>query len=280
MTSNRGKASITVLALCFVLTTAGCGSGEYHRRMEKRLTALQGQSKYLEYLEDVQIDVSDPQARKLGVFLQPPKDICSQGIALRVGYVHDNVEVAEHRVKPPFLMGLRDFCLSYELLVPNPDTRRSQQTELPIYLYFAVSPVDSVEQDVLLDEIRQALVEAKNVDAEGNETTVFPDVPDEWEDVTLPAEGGKQWKRLRLEGEQLFASIPKEDTLEGKFDIYVHSDDNYHVVVAFRAPTNVDDKRDFMRAGEVSLETLRIEPPPTSPGAPEPADDSDAAKSG
>ena len=196
------------------------------------------------------------------------------------------MEVDERRVKPPFLLDLRDFCLSYELLVRNPDTRKRQQSEVPIYVYFAVSPVDSIEQEGLLNEIRQALVEAENEkndpNAEDPDTIIKTKkfkVSEEWEDLTLPAGGGKQWKRLQVQGEQLFDCVPEPAMLDGRFDVYVHSDDNYHVVVAWRAPTNVDDKMDFMKAGEISLETLKVEPPDVLPESTEPSDDSGDADS-
>jgi hypothetical protein len=262
---SRAKVLAAIAAASLLLAAAGCGSGEYHKRMKDRLSELQGESKYLELLDIDEIDVSDPQARSLGVILKPPKDIVSQGKPLRVGYVEDNIEVDERRVKPPFLLDLRDFCLSYELLVPNPNTRRRSQAEVPIYCYFAVSPADSIEQQELLDEIRQPLVEK------------FGRVPDEWEDLTLPATGGRPWKRLQVQGEQFFDCVPEPAMLDGRFDVYVHSDQNYHVVVAWRAPTDVDDKVELMRAGEVSLETLRIEPPAVPLEGTEPSDDSDPA---
>jgi len=285
--ANRRLRAMALCAAAFLLvSTFGCGTGEYNDRAEQRLQELQGLSKYLEYLDNESIDVSDvqmvdgePQVRKLGVILQLPKDIISQGKPLRVGYMEDNVEVDERRVKPPFLMGLRDFCLSYELLVPNPNTRQSQHTELPIYVYFAVSRADSVDQEELLKEIRTALVDARTIDDQGNESKTFSVVPEDWQPVTLPEKDGQPWMRLQLEGKQYFAAVPREITMDGRFDIYVHSGRDYHVVVAFRAPSSVDDERDFMTAGQIALETLKIDPPADLPEGSTPAGDAAAGES-
>jgi hypothetical protein len=268
VTSRRVAVRAAITAALLTLAVAGCGTGEYHKRMKDRLAELKQQSRFLERLDDIEIDVSDPQAIFLGVKLRPPKNICTQGKALRVGYTEDNVEIDERRVKPPFLLGMRDFCLSYELLVPNPDTRNRQQTELPVYCYFAVSPADSVEQQALLNEIRQPLAEN------------FEDVPEEWETVSpgAPDGGSVEWKRLRVEGSQLFDCVPNPAMMDGRFDVYVHSDNTYHVVVGWRAPVSVDDKLEFMQAGEVSLGTLKVEPPEASPEAAEPSDDSSVGR--
>jgi hypothetical protein len=238
--------------------------------MKKRLAELKGQSKFLEVLDRDYYEVSDPQANLLGVRLRPPKNIISKGKALRVGYEEHGLKIDERRVKPPFLLGLRDFCLSYELPVLNPKLRDRRFRELPIYCYFAVSPVETIEQQELLDEIRQPLAKK------------FEEVPDQWETVPIDAPGGGsvEWKRIGVQGPQLFECPPELRDFDGLFDIYVHSDDTYHVVVAWRAPVVIDDEIDFMWAGEVSLGTLLVEPPPPPLEDAEPSDDSDAADAG
>jgi hypothetical protein len=150
---------------------------------------------------------------------------------------------------------------------------------MPVYGYFAVTDAKSVEQEELLAEIRQALADE------------FADNPAEWETdwetLTLasPDETSVNCQRIRVEGPQLFDCVEKDGEFkkfEGRFDLYVYSDDTYHVLIGWRAPTVIDNQIQWMDGGETSLATLFLKPTPPPPDEPaaEPAADPAAAEDG
>jgi hypothetical protein len=300
--STWGRCS---LAMLIMLNIAGCGTGTYQDRTAERLVELRRKSKFQEMLERRPYEISDSQAQMLGVKLRLPRGFESDGKALRTGYVEqssrDEYVIPESRVQPPF-MQFRNFCMSYELFHPTyPVTWKNRL--LPAYIYFAVTRVntpegETIEQQVILDEIQQAVVkgfgagaaaaaEAEAAAAGGeaaesvpaDETTAddgeAPDGPFAWKTVTLdtPDLQKIEWKKLSARGDQFFDATSKggENTFhDGVFDVYVHSDDTYHVVVAFRAPVNIDDQIHLMEAAPYCVATLTVNPPPP------PADSDDA----
>ncbi len=287
-------------AVLLALAVTGCGTGSYEKQMDTRLVELRHKSPFLESLVDYEYEVTDPQGNSLGVFIQLPKNILDEATesyqgtngfpGFRAGSLDESgAEISPRRVQPPFLK-LRDFCLSYEWYV-KVKPREWQNPEQPVYLYFAVSDATAVEQQVLLDEIQQTLAAAFSGGGEASsepagdgaaeeETSGATEIPFQWETLSLDTpDGGKiEWKRMSFAADMFFdCSLTKGSflgDLPGLFDLYVHSDDTYHVVIAYRTTQKAEATVHIMGPGKISAGTLRIDPPPPPEEGTEPAEES------
>lgn len=303
-------------AVVVSLAVSGCGTGSYETRMEESLKELRLKSPFLEVLDRGSYEITDAQGNPLGVFVQMPKHIlddCTRSFqggtsfaGFRTGSQNDAKNtISELRVQPPF-MKLRDFCLSFEWFI-RVKPRDYRNPEQPVYAYFAVSDATTIEQQQLMDDIQRTLASSfrASEDEESSESTGEEssepagedtteeesggptEIPFQWEtlDVKTPEGGTIEWKRIRFQGDMVFdctsQSTGNMDKLPGAFDLYLHSDDTYHVVMAWRAPVKVDeylasiyDGKGIMQAAEVCAGTLRIEPPPPPEEGAETTEDS------
>lgn len=292
------RSCLCVTAVLVSLAVAGCGTGTYDKQMDKRLVELRHKSPFLESLDQLEYEVTDPQGNPLGVFVQLPKNILDEATksyqdgrgfpGFRTGSKDESdAEISSRRVQPPFLK-LRDFCLSYEWYVKI-KPRDWHNPEQPVYVYFAVSDATTIEQQVLLDGIQQTLAAAFSGGGEASsepagdgaaeEASGPTEIPFQWETLSLDTpEGGKiEWKRMSFAGDMYFDCSPSKGDLgdlPGLFDLYVHSDDTYHVVIAYRATEKADEMLKIMEAGKISAGTLRIDPPPPPEEGTEPAEES------
>jgi hypothetical protein len=148
------------------------------------------------------------------------------------------------RLQPPFVQ-LPDFRFCYEKFVEG-----EPRQWVPMYCYFAIVDADKGPLPTLLADL-QKQVKAK-----------FPRVGS-WQDIELdtPTGGKIAWKKLSITGPQVFDSTPQNgprEDLDGRFELYVHSTPQHHVLVGWRAPQVALAENPLFDVVPLSLGTLEI----------------------
>ncbi|MGD9644108.1 MAG: hypothetical protein AB7U73_00500 [Pirellulales bacterium] len=140
------------------------------------------------------------------------------------GHPDDNGRIKPERFQPPFLK-LPGLKLCYEGKVAD-----AAGGKVPFYCYLAAVPKGDAEK--IAAQLEEQL-KAK-----------FPNTPADWEnvDAKTPDDKAVSWRKLRVEGEQPFfvEGQPEAKVMPGIFEVWVHKADGYAVMVAWRAPKEID----------------------------------------
>ncbi len=248
-TMNRFRGPLFLLLF---VSIAGCGTGEYGKRFQARLSELQRQAPFTRHLYGGDTPLTDQSDVQLGLFIRLPKFFDRE--PLRTNSQNElGGRIDENRTQPPFLR-FPGYSMTYEKFMQDKQSRG-----LPLHCYIAAVPVKgSAEVDLqtqLADQVKAA----------------FPEAQLTWEEVALPTPTGETitWKRLSVEGEQRFdAQDDLSHNLPGRFQIDLHSFEHVRLMLGWRAPDSIAEEAQFFPAANAALGTARSEGPPATEGTP------------
>lgn len=235
---------LALLAVLAALFTAGCGTGAYEQLMAQRLADVQRLAPFTELSPAVNL----PGTR---VKIRLPKRLTA---AYKTDSPHpqDGPQIAPQRVQPPFLL-MPGFQLCYEAF-----DRDQTQAKMPYYCYLYALP-----PNLGANLIAQVPILLKQQ---------FPgQAPDPaWQDTTVVSESGASlaWKRIRVEGNQLFDVTPLNQPqggfvpLPGIFELWLHEAPDYIVMVGWRIPSALEPNVQLLNLAPVTAATLTIDPAP------------------
>jgi hypothetical protein len=220
------RSSLLYFAI-FLSVICGCGTGEYERRLENRLSKLRGAAKFNDLYGAQELPGTPVSVRVPQIFKDPP---------LIEGAQLNGKPVAMDRVRPKFV-SLPGLKLTYELLVEDADGRK-----LPFYCY--VGAIDTTNGKIKdpAAALRKEL------------STSAPKSLGEWEGFTAETPNGQAipWRKLRCVGNQEFFSVDKGGqeqsvTVPGVLEVYLHEEGKYLVVVAWRTPVSIESKTELAK---------------------------------
>ncbi len=226
-TSKHLRLTLALLALCIcgLLSAAGCGSGAYAEKFDKRLTELRNASPFLvmtdEPTDDLAINFRVPRA-----FTE-----CYDRFSAHPGDEHtDNKRTRLDRLLPPFLPDKDGFCYTFEAKWIDP----SDQAEAPLYLYVWEH---AAAKEKHLDQIRGYL------------RARLGDPKADWEAVSVPTPtgGSLNWKKLHLHGMQSFAvrqnGVDVFAQQLGVFEAWLYEAPNWEMILAWRTTDKAWDAK-------------------------------------
>jgi len=201
---------------------AGCGTGDYEKRLDKCLHDLQAGSKFNglygpQLLAETPISLRVPK-----MFLDPP---------LVEGAMVNGKPIDPRRVKP-FQGPLPGLKLTYEGFVESADGLKT-----PYHCYLlAMKKVPGPMGDPVA-----SLPMLLN--------TVPHDSLSGWSDIQgeTPSGGAIPWKKIRMTGNQEFVNLNKAGEerfvqMPGLLDIYVHEEAGFVVMIVWRMPNDLEAK--------------------------------------
>lgn len=228
----RHPAAMLLLA-AGLATILGCGVGDYRDRIDAGVRALADASDTAglyaaQPLGQTPIAVRVPQA-----FTRPP-------LVAGVAIAEEGAPPDEVRVQPG-LIDLPGLTYTYEEFVVD-----SEGGRIPYYLYISAA-------DTGRSGFRDPTSRWVNQLRER-----FPDRQIGWEDVSCDTPQGRSvvWRRLRIEGEQVFYYVGKdgqgrEQRLPGLFEVYYRVDGNWAVALAWRVPAMIAEHADVAKWGPI-----------------------------
>ena len=221
---------------------AGCGTGEYERRLEDRHAEKARLDSKLSGLYSplvvpgTQISVRMPKS----MFPDPP---------LVEGALVGGKPVEVRRVKPQKLVTIPGLKLTYEGFMEN------EAGKLPYYCYVGVMdvPIEQIAEDPSVK--MRAELSAQQP----------PPALTAWQDVTLETPEGQatSWRKLRAEASQEFYTLDKAGqgefkNLPGIMEIYFHAEAKTIVVLAWRVPASIEKKVDMQKWATLVAECLSV----------------------
>ncbi len=231
----RVRSVAAVLAAVALAAAGGCGAAEYRRMVNASVDHARTSAPY----------------RTLYAYTSLEGTPCTIRVPLafnhsyRVDSAHpqDGPKIRPDRFQPPFLEieGLR---LCYE---GNADD--AMGLKMPFYCYLAALQARPGDADRLQTDI-QAKLKAK-----------FEKTPDEWERADAYSEDGKAapWKRIRVEGDQVFQvnTGQKVETqkLPGIFELWMRDLGNWIVMVGWRTPKSIEAPAPEATGGDFPIPT-------------------------
>jgi len=234
----------TLALLTVVMSVIGCGVSAYESRMQDRLAELQRLSKFIDLLNDGPIAVAET-----GVSLKLPRIFDENSNALVVGAKNESeLTIDPKRVQPPFV-DLPGFQFSYERFAQD-DTG----VWMPVFCYLAVEDTANITAGELKSSIRKGIKDELKTDAD-------------WEEIQIDSPSGQtaDWSRVSVTAPQKFDCTVhggEYKDFPGRFDLYLHTTDDRHVLIGFRAPDAVAGTWPLFQAAEAAIGTVTIEPPP------------------
>ena len=231
----RVRSVAAVLAAVALAAAGGCGAAEY-RRMVNASVDHARTSASVSHVVRLHLAgrhaMHDPRAVGVQSFLPG-----------RQAHPQDGPKIRPDRFQPPFLEieGLR---LCYE---GNADD--AMGLKMPFYCYLAALQARPGDADRLQTDI-QAKLKAK-----------FEKTPDEWERADAYSEDGKAapWKRIRVEGDQVFQvnTGQKVETqkLPGIFELWMRDLGNWIVMVGWRTPKSIEAPAPEATGGDFPIPT-------------------------
>ncbi len=234
-TSPQGRWSNHFLSLsrswgCLLLAmgvVAGCGTGDYEKRLETRASRPQTESLYQGLYGALQLPGTPVSIRIPQMFKDAP---------LVAGSVDKDGKPVDPRRISPGLFELPWLTLTYEGFVDNP-----QGDKLSYYCYLAA--VDKAAKNLPdpaagwgteLSGKGGAVVNWAEFQGKSAEGQVIP------------------WKKFRFTGDQEFYSINKAGQgtfvkVPGVLEIYLREDAGQLIVVAWRVPTSIEQQVDVAK---------------------------------
>ena len=212
----------TLSCLLFPFVLAGCGTGEYERRLEIGVSKAKAESKFNNLYGPQELADTPVSVRLPRMFTDSP---------LVEGALVNGQPVDERRVKP-MLFPLPWLKLTYETLVEDP-----QGVKLPCYCYVAAVDIAGGQARALDSSLKLELQKQAQFDLV------------DWADFQgESADGrGNQWKKFRFTCQQEFRTVNKAGQeqyvqLPGLLEIYLHEEAGQQVLIAWRMPASIEGK--------------------------------------
>ena len=203
------------------LVLAGCGSGDYNRRMETTITKLNEAGDMAAAVYAQASEVLDTAGSPTGISLRLPVFIGSDAKALRAG---------DAGARPPFV-NLPGYSYGYEVQVGGQ----------PAYAYFAAVAASGKTAEAITQEIQAQISKAFS-------SATWQDTP-----VASPEGGSVNVKLLSVIGSQAFGA----EAQEGRFDLYLVSSATHHVLLGWRAPVATADNEKIFQNVAISMGTIQ-----------------------
>ena len=239
---SLSPARLVASALLLASISAGCGTGEYNRRMDASLERLQTTGKFTAFLHTSPTEVDG------GLFsYRLPKIFDASSKSWAEGNKGEvELPVIKARIQPPFV-DLPGFRFCYEVFPKN----NTGEHEV-MYHYFAATKSTEKSAAEIADTI-QKKVQAK-----------FPDASAAWETIQLdtPESTTLECRKISAHGSQQFDRTPigKEFMRsDGQFELYLVSNSGYHVLMGWRAMTAVAKETRLSEIAAASVGTLVIQ---------------------
>jgi hypothetical protein len=232
-----------------IVLASGCGTGEYKRRMEKRITELRQVARFNALYAPAELEGTPILVRIPQVFKNPQ---------LVVG-----TEVAEKPVdaKRAGISFLRfpdkgkAKTVVYEAFVP--DSSGGQQ---PFYIY-ATAITDPDTQAALRGPSPDRMESAGDL-AQTLEKA-FPGKVRTWEDVGCPSPNGNNvpWQKIRAEGDQEFFYIDAQGKAQiqkfpGLIEIYARTEGDCLVLITWRMPSALEGSSNMAQLAQLVCGSL------------------------
>jgi len=224
-----------------VVVSVGCGKSDYEQLMEKQLTTLGFSSKFIEALHPSPEPVVDGVAS-----LRLPTYISAEAQTLSIGQRNARQEpIDPNRIQPPFGK-IPGFRFAYERFIPM----GGRNDFKPVYCYVATVPTKDASLKAIKSQVQKGASKA------------FKGAVWQTVDLDTPDGGKLKYEKMSLRGPQPFHTNPAGGDIEqlpGQCDFYVRSSKDFHVIIAFRAPDEVNDQLNTFEAAEYAMGTLAIE---------------------
>lgn len=242
------QRSFVLTALAGLLVSAaGCDLGTYDQRAKARLEFLNERSAMSSLLRSDQYSLlGDAQGQGTGVSILHPILFADPQ-----GYLGaDQIDVEPKRVIPPGIP-LPGLIYTHEWFVPAADG-----TNLACYMYHCVLPnYDENPAEVVMEQFSASVANA------------LPDATLSWETVELPrlSEGTITWQCLKLVAGQEFAAYNEGDAeiryepKQGQLWLCLYSTPQYHIVLGWRFPAEVNDSAGVQAAAEACMGSLLLD---------------------
>jgi hypothetical protein len=216
------------------LAVAGCGQAEYDQRLSAKVSLLQQGTAFIEKLHDQATGVAP------NVSLRLPRLFNENSQALNERSQDESRKpMPTARIQPPFAP-LPGFRLCYERFYP------SGETNLPVYCYLAAVEAEGQDPQALRGQLQQALRAQFRTAA--------------WQEVSLKTPSGEPLAchKISASGKQSFFNQRglAEEGVDARYELYMHSTPQYHVLVGWRAPQSLISETDLFAVGELSVGTL------------------------
>lgn len=235
-------------AILFLALLAGCDMGTYGKRVAERKEQLEQESRLASLIRpDEYVAIKDAAGNLTGFQIREPV-IFVKG----EGVLDHSIRGADpNRLLPP---GIR---------IPGAsETHESFQQNLEgilvaFYTYRGAIPATAeVTQDTVKAQIDELIL------------GVLPDATPRWETVELPTTNGQtvSWQRMKLIAGQDFAwyspdeGVIKYRQWDGHMVFGIYSTSNYHIVVAWRVPAEINDTINFLESADASMGSIRETP--------------------
>jgi hypothetical protein len=251
---------MAAVAVLFLVFWGGCGTGDYEKKLDDRISKLKMGSKFI--LLSSPIDVSGTQ-----VSLRIPQKNDSnqkafenlptgssggfEGPPLQEAVGADGKPIDPKRLKPNVLE-VADLKLTYEGFVPD-----QKQGKLPYYLYVAVSTRQNRGN---IPKIMQADLASKLKDA--------TPLADGYKAQT-PEGGDIVWQECQATGKHLFYYVKPDGQsqfvqLNGTIQLMFHDENDALVILIWRWPAGVDQYiKSWM---EMTAGCVKVTPKTPAPG--------------
>jgi hypothetical protein len=255
---------VVALALLLVVV-AGCGQGEYDRRLEASVAVLQ-------------------QAGKFSDLERDPRPVFETPFTIRMPFAFgllfttsstkpgSNDTFTSDELQPPFvkLPGIR--------FLRQGGASADGRTSLPYFYYVAgyrpdtqVAPPPAAEEAKPADGASEAPkpkpAAAVDPELESIRKTLLDAFPDEkdlaWEPVscTTPRGNGRaEWQRLKVHGPQhfeFFGNPESGQTLPGTFELWAYDQNGWRILIGWRAPDALVDKAPIEKWAALAAGTIQ-----------------------
>lgn len=270
---NTLASHIVVVALV-LLGLSGCGSKAYEDKFDASLEEYQRETPFKDLLKEYASAGDDQFSIRLPRMYGQENSYALD--ELTSDPRHPDQPLHPNRIQPDFVK-LPGYVRTYEHHVEMPGTKGKLLR--PVCVYLAIISSTDGTLDELKDDLRAQLVahfgelpEEEEVPKTFNTRTKVapPAGVSAWEEFAAPSiKGGTvDWEKLTAHGVQTFQYYNQEDnhkrdevldkTLDGKYILYVRSDETHHVMVAWRTLLTVDEKMNIEKLADASVGTVRV----------------------
>lgn len=221
--SSKSRALALVLALS--IPFAGCGTGEYQKRMEARATEL-------EFTGNFESN------------LRPETASVNPDCNLRLPAIFDSDSTGTPSGAPPSVCNIPGLSMTYQKFMAE------GEKSFPFYCYFASTPIQPNQKPEDFKAAIEAEI-AKNGATGGKFTSVS---------LTDPSGATQTWDMLSVTSMQSFAGKPPapDFSIEGRFDLYFKSSGKDFILVGWRAPKSAAAAGKFFDDAKFAMGTAKV----------------------
>lgn len=216
---RRMAAAATLVASLTCLS--GCGVGDYRERLDARVNELAKANEF------AGLYASQPLGSK-PIAVCIPQVFKRQPLVAGVAVAAEGAPPDEVRVKPG-VIDLHGLTYTYEEFVAD-----ANGGQIPFYLYVGA------------EDKTQPAFRDRTSDWQKQVQERFPGQSAAWENVECNSPAGlpTTWRRLRVEGDQVFFYKDKDGKagtvkMPGAFEVYYRSEGDWAIALAWRVPTSI-----------------------------------------